>query len=272
MAKNPDVAKEPKDSQLDPAIQLAIIECMRKEAREADLAPATQLAVIAYLRKWLIGTAAVVGAAFAALGLTGALSVISAAKLAAVERVKSIPTGDLAAAISVNLAKNNDFTKNVRYAILKPLNLAISDGCGVPKKPLQSTTLTDVSQLRVKIATTGRPVFVGLIPDKGADGNSSWSGTNFGIGAVSPNFADRLTFALSIVRDKSHYVLQSFQELSRFGDHIQESLSVYPGCFTIDEVEAGDHEYNVQLSAGIAKSYETVDTTLRNVRLIAFEL
>ena len=126
--------------------------------------------------------------------------------------------------------------------------LAISGSCGQAFN-VNSNDFVDVSNLAVTLATTGRPVFVGLIAD-GSTNSAYLEASTAGGGAI---------FFAAIVRDSTNTVAISQGR----------GYSTYrapPGVvYTVDTPSFGSHTYKVQAYAGNQGN-------VSNVRLIAYEL
>lgn len=115
-----------------------------------------------------------------------------------------------------------------------------------------STSFVDVTGLSINIATTGRPVFVGLIPD-GTTSSASIGPTPSGAGVFNVEF------------------LLDGTVIAVFNLSLNSGISaglVPPGCyFTIDTLaNASTHNYNVKAKIS------TGTFSFNNIKLIAYEL
>jgi hypothetical protein len=118
------------------------------------------------------------------------------------------------------------------------------------------STGADVTNLIVTITSTGRPVFVGLIPD-GSTTNDSM------IECDRPNQETDAT--LAITRD-SNVISRHQMELVAAGTPSSQ-LDLPPGAFfTIDVPAAGAHTYRFRVLVA------TASMTVRYVKLVAYEL
>lgn len=84
------------------------------------------------------------------------------------------------AASAVTTAKLNDGA--VTQAKRAALGQQISSSCS--NFSTSSTSLTAVTNLSVTITTTGRPVFIGLVPDGDTTNNSYWLTSSSGLGLI----------------------------------------------------------------------------------------
>lgn len=122
-----------------------------------------------------------------------------------------------------------------------------------------STSLVDVTNLSLSITTTGRPVFVGLIP---AGSSASYLSISNGTGDTD------ITGQAAILRDGT---VIARTELEAKGATSAGSLgSQVPvgGLFFIEQPAAGTYTYKVQAAAGEASTGMSVN----NAKLVAYEL
>jgi hypothetical protein len=119
-----------------------------------------------------------------------------------------------------------------------------------------STSYIDVTNLSVTITTTGRPVYVGLIPAGG-------TGCYFG----ASNTASGVVSALAkIVRDSTDIGIYLIGSGATGASWYSEN-NLCTSIFTIDVIAAGTYTYKVSVRLSIG-SY----TTIADSKLIAYEL
>ncbi len=126
------------------------------------------------------------------------------------------------------------------------LGQQISSSCGT--FTTASSSLVDVTNLSVSITTTGRPVFLAIIPD----------------GTASQAFignASSTAVLLAFIRGST--AVGIFQTIT----NQTAAFQVFPSIFTIDTPAAGTYTYKVQ-----AANSGSSTITVKLCKLIAFEL
>jgi hypothetical protein len=143
-------------------------------------------------------------------------------------------------------------------AVTKPKLAALGQQISASSNLFTTTSITpvDVTNLSVTITTTGRPVFVGLIPNGGNTGQVECFGLT--VTSAAANF--------DILRDA---VLISKHGMEIAGASANPLTSRVPcgSVFTIDVVTAGTYVYKLQARAGTSAT-----AIVRNCLLIAYEL
>ena len=127
-----------------------------------------------------------------------------------------------------------------------------------------STSYVDVTNLSVSITTTGRPVFVGLIPDGTADDGSE---SRIAIDTL----VDGGSFACKLVRGSTDIASFSASLGAEAMSGVNESQLAVPvgSLFTIEAPAAGTYTYKAQtrVSSGGGGT-----VTVLRAKLIAYEL
>lgn len=126
-----------------------------------------------------------------------------------------------------------------------------------------STSFVDVTNLSVTITTTGRPVWVGLVPDASGGTNTCSVGAS-----SSPSASGSVPAAFKILRgatDIGQYFLTSVS-----ADPSAKTLAMPCGAInTVDVVAAGTYTYKFQALSGTGTP---VFAVVAYSKLIAFEL
>lgn len=122
-----------------------------------------------------------------------------------------------------------------------------------------STTLVDATNLTVTITTTGRPVFIGMIPGSTSGSNVQWS-TNGTAGTSSGG-------AIEIQRDSTTVVNFSMNSTGASATFLGGTSTV-SAFQTIDVPAAGTYVYKIQSRANAA----TGTFNISNAKLVAYEL
>jgi len=123
-----------------------------------------------------------------------------------------------------------------------------------------STSPVDITNLSVSITTTGRPVYIGFIPD-GSTSNSAIGGNRVSVSGVMHS-------EYYIVRDST-----TIAEIEWFFNATATlaGATTPPGCiWIIDTPAAGTYTYKAQMSLGSGGS--GARATINAVKLIAYEL
>jgi len=114
----------------------------------------------------------------------------------------------------------------------------------------------NIDACTVNIKSSGRPLFVGVIPELGADRTASAANVN-----------GHPSIGLRIIRDDVVIAVASYSLLLAQKDKVILELDV-GGLWTVDEPTIGDHTYQLQLWNGNEKT----GTSINAVRLVAWEL
>lgn len=159
-------------------------------------------------------------------------------------------------------------TAKIEDAAVTPAKLAarnLVESAAVNSFSTSNTTLTDVTNLSVSITTTGRPVFVGMIP-------ASTSTTTTGMGLVSISSNSNVALGgLWFLRGAS--VIANFR-LSYLTQGSAASTYYNNGCssyFFIETPAAGTYTYKVQARIGTIPSV-TSTVSVEACKLVAYEL
>ncbi len=139
--------------------------------------------------------------------------------------------------------------------------IALSSGSGTFN--LNSTTFTDVTNLSVTITTSGRPIFIGLIPD-------TVSNTVFGVSKIGAGSAGDISLELKFLRDATTLFIHNISHSWNPNDTVAQHVVHVPcgALNTIDVVGAGTYVYKMQ-----ARCTNTdAQANISRVKIIAFEL
>lgn len=127
-----------------------------------------------------------------------------------------------------------------------------------------SATPAPVSNLSVTITTTGRPVFIGLIPD----GSNGTTGAGSYISFNSSSTVD-MAATVQILRGATVVGQAEYELASGIGSAAAMKLRLPPGSiYTKDPVAAGNYTYSI---SGFITATGTASLTFNNVKLIAYE-
>lgn len=125
-----------------------------------------------------------------------------------------------------------------------------------------SDSYSDMNNLSVSITTTGRPVFVGLIPDGSSAGYIEVQNTNSGTTTANG--------LVQILRDSTSVGIFQFVDLCSSSSG-STHLGRFPGSlFTIDIPSSGTYTYKAQYKLGGGVAGDTI--LAGGLKLIAFEL
>jgi len=177
---------------------------------------------------------------------------VTLAKMAAA----SVGTANIvdAAVTTVKILDANVTTAKIADGAVTPAKRAalgeqISASCGVFNLTSSSTSFSDITNLTVTITTTGRPIFVGLIPASTTGDPSSMTTVTGGSGSV---------------------LIRYLRGATALGKQaLNGTFSAISGLSTIDVVAAGTYTYKAQTSNLTAFSSQRIFT---DIKLIAFEL
>lgn len=140
------------------------------------------------------------------------------------------------------------------------LGQQVSSSCGT--YTTTSNAYADVTNLSVTITTTGRPIFIGLIPDGGSNSKIGATSTTTNCGGF-----------LKLLRGVSGVftlVAQTAFETFASGTITASQLDVPALPFMIDVQGAGTYTYKYQAAIQATGNSQTV--YLNNLKLVAFEL
>jgi hypothetical protein len=159
-------------------------------------------------------------------------------------------------AVTTGKLANNAVTQAKRAA----LGQQLSDSCGTFYT--SSTSLTDITNLSVSLTTTGRPVYLALIPD----GTSS--NCFFDISFDDTYFNNSNSATIAFLRGSTvvgRSLMLGGGTTTPTGQTFQ--LTYPGGICVIDVPSAGTYTYKAQLASGFGDSVGIV-----RMKLIAFEL
>lgn len=158
---------------------------------------------------------------------------------------------------SGNLVAPSSFLGGITRTNLAPVGQQISSSSGAYSST--NASFTDVTNLSITLTTSGRPVWVGLIPDGGS--------TGAGIEVLEGVGSSSTIGYIKILRDATIVGISVVQ--NSVSPSASYGLVVPPGSvWSIDPVSAGTYTYKIQ--ARVADGTDTVRVT--QVKLVAYEL
>jgi hypothetical protein len=205
-----------------------------------------------------------------------AASAVTAAKIAsdAVTTAKILDANVTGAKLAATVVDDSTIARSSNQLIIKNSGVAtakIADGAVTQSKRAAlgqqvssssstfihaTTTITDVSNLSVSITTTGRPVFVGLIPD--GSGNHGYINCNSVSGANAQ---------LYIYRDAAS--IAEVMLLANVGVTGHSIIMPVGALYTIEVPSAGTYTYKARVKVSSANG---TDVRVYYAKLIAYEL